>query len=167
MTRNKMRPTGIAIFQAQALGFPSVAHWLQAQLNSRISLFSPNSTSISPETSLSTSAAQQAGDFKSVQSMAPSFISLENAATTVKQSKISDATISTLPGYPQILLPTSSDKCLPRKRGRPSKKAQVLNEFNGLKKSRYSMASKGRKEIKAQLSTRSSTRKSVPSTRFC
>jgi hypothetical protein len=32
MQRRGMRPTGIAIFQAQGNGFPSVAHWLQAQL---------------------------------------------------------------------------------------------------------------------------------------
>eukprot|EP00242_Pyramimonas_sp_CCMP2087_P003802 CAMPEP_0198211696 /NCGR_PEP_ID=MMETSP1445-20131203/25161_1 /TAXON_ID=36898 /ORGANISM="Pyramimonas sp., Strain CCMP2087" /LENGTH=284 /DNA_ID=CAMNT_0043886017 /DNA_START=139 /DNA_END=989 /DNA_ORIENTATION=+ len=32
LTRKKMRPTGIAIFDAQARGFPSVGHWLQAQL---------------------------------------------------------------------------------------------------------------------------------------
>mmetsp|Transcript_14536 Transcript_14536/g.31132 ORF Transcript_14536/g.31132 Transcript_14536/m.31132 type:complete len:396 (-) Transcript_14536:291-1478(-) len=43
MTRRKMRPTGIAIFDAQARGFPSVGHWLQAQLKQQRSADVPPS----------------------------------------------------------------------------------------------------------------------------
>lgn len=63
MTRRKMRPTGIAIFEAQARGFPSVAHWLQAQLAQRKSACAPpKEQSVSAAACLATQPSENASD---------------------------------------------------------------------------------------------------------
>mmetsp|Transcript_12886 Transcript_12886/g.24540 ORF Transcript_12886/g.24540 Transcript_12886/m.24540 type:complete len:385 (+) Transcript_12886:104-1258(+) len=79
MTRRKMRPTGIAIFEAQARGFPSVAHWLQAQLAQRKSACAPPK-----EESVSTVAclATRPSEAKNASDVQPATVALLSSSSS-------------------------------------------------------------------------------------
>eukprot|EP00775_Hariotina_reticulata_P003629 gene3629-3891_t len=58
MKRRGYKPTGIAIYDAQQRGFPSVAHWLQAQLRKRGSGNTGDAAKLSSNTNSSQASAE-------------------------------------------------------------------------------------------------------------
>jgi len=79
MKRRGFKPTGIAIYDAQQRGFPSVAHWLQAQL------IKSNNTSKAPAAAAAAAAAAATSD-KAVSS------SGSNAASAAEEDEEAEVT---------------------------------------------------------------------------